>query len=483
VAGSYVYETVAVPPALPAPQPGEVVPFYLSVVNLHHFFVARFNSDGTLDQTFGNGGVVLTSFGSDDTASALVLQPDNKIIVAGSSDGAFAVARFNPDGTLDATFGNGGKAIFPIGTNGTASASTVALEADGKIIVAGSADGEFAIARLNADGSLDATFGSQGTTETAAGVDGAGATQAAIESDGDLLAVGYQAVASPANGMAWEAVILCYTSDGQLDPSFGQGGEVQTGVLANNYWRIREALQADGKIVVATDELGGPADLVLARYTETGRADATFGDGGQAAFSLNGGMGDMALQPDGKIVVAVGADPELARFTNDAGPLIAQPPAATVEEATSTSKLVASSKEAAPPVTLAPTFGFAFSLGDSGPAAPAVVEIQTSAAAAATSHGANAAGVVIAGANSFAISAGGGPAINDNGPVIGLDYQPLLWPDPVLDDVPAIDAAWPIDTLQSAEIFPQAQPDEQTLAAAFSRLVWQSTQGPRSEQD
>src|SRR5947209_18146229 len=123
------------------------------------FALARYNPNGSLDPSFGSGGRVLTDFGVDDEASALALQSDGKIVVAGFSDVVgfgFALARYNPDGSLDPSFGSGGRVL----TGGVALARGLVLQADGRIVVAGvsagfAGDSDFALARFNPDGSLD----------------------------------------------------------------------------------------------------------------------------------------------------------------------------------------------------------------------------------------------------------------------------------------------------------------------------------------
>ena len=153
------------------------------------FALARYNSDGTLDTSFGTAGRVTTDFGSPwEAPSALAIQGDGKIVVAGFTEvgqfAAFAVARYNSDGTLDTTFGGGGKAItgFANDTNlvalgpVSAQAYSVAVQPDGKIVVAGYAniDGEedFAVVRYKANGTLDLAFGAGGKAITEFGAAG-----------------------------------------------------------------------------------------------------------------------------------------------------------------------------------------------------------------------------------------------------------------------------------------------------------------------
>src|SRR5207253_11097362 len=169
------------------------------------FAVTRYNTDGTLDNTFGRGGKVRTDFpGLAAVSSAVVIQPDGKIVVAGSAfplftfAGNFEVVRYNPNGTLDRLFGSGGivTTFFPQGSY----AFAVALQADGKIIAAGThfvdfnpgdmSDTDFALARYNPDGSLDTTFGNGGTVTTDFFGTEDDVFSILIQPDGKIVAVG-----------------------------------------------------------------------------------------------------------------------------------------------------------------------------------------------------------------------------------------------------------------------------------------------------
>src|SRR6266536_6168109 len=145
---------------------------------------------GALDPSFGTGGQVTTDFGGFDSAQAVAVQSDGKILAAGSSGGGdFALARYNADGTLDSTFGSGGKLTTDFG--GFDVALGVALQADGKIVAVGGggSGSDFALARYNADGSLDASFGSGGMVTTDFGGFEA-ATAVAIQGDGKIVVTG-----------------------------------------------------------------------------------------------------------------------------------------------------------------------------------------------------------------------------------------------------------------------------------------------------
>ncbi len=170
------------------------------------FAVARYNSDGSLDTDFGVGGFAVTDIGiSNDVATAVAIQSDGKIVAAGytnytnSNSGydEWALIRYNSDGSLDATFGNGGIALADFGSSsGNGHANAMAIQPDGKIVAAGYAhahpSGDFALARFTLDGSLDTSFSGDGmvTTRFAPSSDDQ-AYAMALQSDGNILAAGY----------------------------------------------------------------------------------------------------------------------------------------------------------------------------------------------------------------------------------------------------------------------------------------------------
>jgi uncharacterized delta-60 repeat protein len=222
------------------------------------FAVARFNADGTLDDSFGTLGKVTTSFGgSDNEANAVAIQANGKIVAAGfgpasPGNGGFALARYNLDGSLDSSFGGSGKVTTSFNSNGFAKAKAVAIQSDGKIVAAGfAADGRdhFALARYNINGSLDSSFGSGGRVTTDILVNGLARVNAiALEPDGKIVVAGVSDAANHRPVIS----LARYNVDGSLDPTFGVGGKVAAGFhdekdhLANAI-----AIQADGKLVVA----------------------------------------------------------------------------------------------------------------------------------------------------------------------------------------------------------------------------------------
>jgi uncharacterized delta-60 repeat protein len=272
-----------------------------------HFAIARYRANGSLDPTFGLGGKVITQVGGIfDAASAVAIQTDGKVVAAGGTAPGgfccqFALMRLNSDGSLDATFGNGGTVTTPFG--GISTASALAIQADGKIVAAGSKfdpfGSGFALARYNSDGSLDSTFDGDGKVVT--GFSGASDRAAAvsIQADGKIVAAG-------AGGPANDFVLARYQPDGSLDPTFGSGGKVSTdfgGFDAAN----AATLQPDGKIVAAG--IGGFfSRFALARYESDGSLDAGFGSGGKVTTSFAGenieSANGVAIQQNDKIVAA-----------------------------------------------------------------------------------------------------------------------------------------------------------------------------------
>ncbi len=351
------------------------------------FLLARLTSAGALDTSFGSGGFVTTDFDADvDEASAVLIQPDGKIVAAGTAkvggDDDFAVARYYPNGGLDGTFGGDGKVT--IGFGGEDWAYDIALQDDGKLVLAGSNAGffdqDFAVARLNVDGTLDGSLDGDGKLTTGFGNAFDNAYAIALQPDGQIVLLGSHESpdntlkfafwrlnpnASPdttfdGDGDAFSDLggnsggyNLALQPDGRLlalgrvggvavlvrlwpDATFDVGGQQTLGYanllfgLGSDEIAYGMALQSDGKIVVA-GEVRSPtnteSDLALARFLPTGQLDASFGDQGRVIFGF--GQYDaaqaVAIQPDGKIVVAGNSDPPggvasnflVARFNPD----------------------------------------------------------------------------------------------------------------------------------------------------------------------
>lgn len=270
---------------------------------LEQHVLARYTAAGALDTTFGSGGVVTTTIDWYGFENGVALQADGKIVEAGGMANNFVLVRYTSSGSRDNTFGSGG--LVSTTVTGSSYASSVALQADGKIVATGyTADG-FALARYTSTGALDAAFGFGGIVNTPVGLPLLDSSSVALQADGKIVVLG-----TSANGVDTRFALARYTVAGQLDAAFGIGGIVITAVGASS-WAEDVALQADGKIVAvgsATDTgVAGAQDrFALARYTSAGNLDATFGFGGivTTAVDFYSAAYSVAVQSDGKILVA-----------------------------------------------------------------------------------------------------------------------------------------------------------------------------------
>jgi len=280
----------------------------------------RYHPDGSVDTSFGVAGLVLIEFGgSGKFARALIQQLDGKLVVAGrtriggsDSPGDFALARYNPEGSPDTGFGVGGRVLTDFGGNTDDGAQELVQQPDGKLVAAGSSsNGAFALARYNPDGSLDASFGVGGRVLTRFG--GAGAARALVrQPDGKLVAAGI----SGATGVG-DFSLVRYNADGSLDASFGVNGRVLTDFGGNTDDGAQELVQQpDGKLVAAGRSNASAAerfDVALARYLANGSLDASFGIGGVvrtdfASTTFRGRLFGLALQTDAKVATAGSSD-------------------------------------------------------------------------------------------------------------------------------------------------------------------------------
>jgi uncharacterized delta-60 repeat protein len=286
--------------------------------------VERFNSNGSLDGSFGSGGVAKTLTGQLADGYGLAIQSDGKIIATGSADAQgsggltprVAVARFNTNGTADTSFGTGGTRIFDFGAYSVATA--VALQKDGKIVIGGSqAPGlqvpNALLARLTTTGAPDPSFGSGGAFahQYAIGAASSSFNALAIQSDGKIVAAG---AATAANNTA-DGIFVRFTTAGAQDGSFGTGGV--TYVQSASNFTVNGAIPGINGVAVApngdvvgagTVNVGGVSSIGLWALRSNGQRDTSFGSGGATLTSAGGttsaeGNG-MAIAPDGKIIVA-----------------------------------------------------------------------------------------------------------------------------------------------------------------------------------
>jgi uncharacterized delta-60 repeat protein len=290
--------------------------------SISHFIMKRYKIDGSLDSIFGTDGVVETTMhGQEDVINAIALQPDGKIVVAGTSwsditayDLAFA--RYNTNGTLDNTFGDNGTKVIDILGNNDGSHdekvnSALAIQADGKIVAAGYIQNvisyDFMMVRLNIDGTVDASFGTNGFAITDVNDATSDAIRGiAIQPDGKIVAVGASTINSTVSFIAAR-----YSSNGSLDATFGKSG-ITVGVNTEETTEDPYAvlLQPDGKIVSVGIQQRNPGtwrSAQLIRYNSNGTYDTTFGKNGVAIVENTEGYDEIyscVLQPDGKIVMA-----------------------------------------------------------------------------------------------------------------------------------------------------------------------------------
>jgi uncharacterized delta-60 repeat protein len=243
------------------------------------FVVARFNQNGTPDGTFGVGGQVTTIINnSGNSAEAAAVQTDGKIVVVGQtsglSPGEFALVRYNSDGSIDTTFGSNGIVITDVGSS--EHAQSIFVQPDGKIVLGGDAsvtiNTDFVLVRYNPDGSLDNSFGTGGKVITTFGQNRRHIlARILLLPNGKIIAVGGadripDTITGPA---AW--VLARYNPDGSLDNSFGVGGKVETVTGSFDSLARNAALQQDGKIIaVGQFPNGGDNSAVVARYLNTG---------------------------------------------------------------------------------------------------------------------------------------------------------------------------------------------------------------------
>jgi uncharacterized delta-60 repeat protein len=241
---------------------------------------------GRLDATFGNAGKVLTknANGFGQAANTVALQSDGKIVVAGSltQNGNFGFVRYNANGSLDSSFGSGG--IVSINPGGSADDVVlgIAIQSDGKILAAGpvNAANDFFMIRLNTNGTLDMAFGSAGIAAEEACIPNSGALT--VQPNGEILVVG---------GCA-----MLFEPSGALDSTFGTNGVARLVNMEGG----AVALQSDGKFLVAG--FAGASGGIISRYNANGSIDTSFGIFGSAGCPSPASA--IAVQSDGKIVVA-----------------------------------------------------------------------------------------------------------------------------------------------------------------------------------
>lgn len=277
---------------------------------LGRFVLARYSQDGSPDASFGRNGSVLTDFVGGGQAESLLIQPDGKLVAAGASGTAtgfmkgFALARYNSDGSLDSSFGVDGRVTTPLGPDPPAyapdaSVHAMARQPYGKLVVAGKANNRVLLIRYSADGGLDRTFGSNGQAVTS--FEGTWPPALLQQPDGKLVVAAWN--------VSERTLIARFDADGRLDPTFGQDGYVNVKylTLARSQicsGRVFGCVQLPPfKLAYLNDRILLVGSLALMRFDRDGNRDPEFGSNGLVDIDLFN-IGGLSLQPDGRAVVA-----------------------------------------------------------------------------------------------------------------------------------------------------------------------------------
>jgi uncharacterized delta-60 repeat protein len=290
---------------------------YYNSLQFDDFALVRFNPDGTPDTTFDGDGIVTTNVSADnDYIKAVALQPDGKVVVAGTSNNTgngfrTALARYNPNGSLDATFGSGGIVIVPL-ANGREEGNAVTILPDGKILVAGlqlaNSNGyDFAVFKFNPDGTLDSAFGNGGRAVLGFNSFRDEARAMSVQPDGKIVLAGMATLTSNNSDFA----VVRFNPNGTPDTTFGVGGKNSTPVGSAEDFANAIALQPDGKIVlvgVASNETfnSSARDFGVVRFNPNGSLDTLFGTSGKIKTEVTTNADEataVLVQPDGNILV------------------------------------------------------------------------------------------------------------------------------------------------------------------------------------
>jgi uncharacterized delta-60 repeat protein len=270
---------------------------------------------GAVDTSFAGGVVRQAVDIGEDYGKAVAVQDDGKVIVAGSSATAtgtwVSLVRFQRDGSLDTGFGNGGKVITQVGPQGNDTAAAIAVQPDGKIVVAGSSDQgatrlDFAVLRYNADGTLDSSFGNGGKVTADFGSDTDRAWALALQPDGKIVVGGEANMGSGATGV--DFALLRLNADGSVDTGFGNHGKVVTPIASNAGTDVVHAIAlqpVQGELRILA--VGGEGDFLAARYHADGTLDTGFGTQGKVAGLFNSAIGSahaVTVLPTGQAVIA-----------------------------------------------------------------------------------------------------------------------------------------------------------------------------------
>lgn len=276
--------------------------------------IARYDTTGMLDTSFNSTGYVVANIANGSSIQAVCLQPDGKIIVggtAGQGTPSFFVARYNSDGSVDTSFGIDGIAqVYP---GYVSSIHALCIQPDGKILAAGYAwnfnTDVFALARFNSDGTIDEAFGTDGTVTTQIGASSQ-AQAMIIQPDGKIILGGH----TTSNYIHYQFALARYDSTGALDTTFNTTGTVITAInYSSGVYAL--SLQQDGNILAGGYDFGARyTTFALARYLPSGILDGSFGTAGIALTEIGASaqINSLAFQSDGKIIAAGFSDTNAA---------------------------------------------------------------------------------------------------------------------------------------------------------------------------
>jgi uncharacterized delta-60 repeat protein len=275
----------------------------------HVFALARYWPDGRLDSSFGPDGRVTTDFGANrQVIWDLAVLPDDRILAAGTIEGDFVVARYSADGQLDTSFGMGGRAAIDFDAGSHDELGAMALQRDGRIVLCGTVYYRgVGMARLTADGRLDASFGTRGIAIHDLGSD-AGGADVAVQPDGRIVVVG-----TARSRSEYDMVVARFDAVGRIDGTFATGGVAALGfgLPRSSGAGSATGVMPDGRIVAAghVSELGRTRhDFHVARLQTDGSLDPSFGGTGYARYGLYGdehdSAADLLLRTDGSVLLA-----------------------------------------------------------------------------------------------------------------------------------------------------------------------------------
>ena len=292
---------------------GNIVVGGVTIINsagVYDIALARLTTSGSLDPTFGTGGKVTTDFGGNtDNLNALVLQSDGKIVAVGDTISTsryhlFALVRYNTNGTLDSTFDTDGKVTTDfnvnLGTDGV-SANAVTLDASSRIVIAGKvADGyDFALARYNTDGSLDTTFDTDGKVTTDFGGNDS-LSAMAIDASGKIVLAGFTTAATS------DFAVARYNTNGSLDTTFDTDGKLTTDFNNFEDEGFSMVIYGSSIIVGGFASSGSTTDFAVAVYKNDGSLDTSYGNGGKLTYDFNSAeeyVADIKVQPDSQVIL------------------------------------------------------------------------------------------------------------------------------------------------------------------------------------